>query len=84
MNRPDDEPISEIVDLHAIVNNVIEITDMQEALISAQLSLKVGSIVNFCEINEIIEFYETANSIYTKLNYQGTIFMFIAESHRIY
>ena len=84
MNRPDDEPISEIVDLHATHKNVIEITDMQETLISAQLSLKVGSIVNFCEINEIIEFYETANSIYTKLNYQGTILIFIAESHRIY
>ena len=84
MNRPDDEPISEIADLHAIFNNIIEITDMQKIFISAQLSLKLGSMVNFCDINEIIEFYETANSVYTKLNYQGTIFIFIAESHRIY
>ena len=83
MNRPDDEPISEIVDLHAIVNNVIEITNLHEYLISAQLSLKVGSMVNFCDINEIIDFYETANGVYTKLNYQGTIFIFIAKSRRI-
>ena len=56
---------------------------MQEMLISAQLSLKMGSIVNYRDY-EIIEFYETSNSTYTKLNYQDAIFIFIAESHRIY
>ena len=83
MNRLAAEPVSEFTDLHAVHKNYIEITEMQEMLVSAQLSLKIGSIVNFCDY-EIIEFYETSNGTYTKLNYQDTIFIFIAESHRIY
>ena len=83
MNRLDAEPITEIMDLHADHKNYIEITELQEMLVSAQLSLKMGSIVNYRDY-EIIEFYETSNGTYTKLNYQDAIFIFIAESHRIY
>ena len=83
MNRLDAEPITEIMDLHADHKNYIEITEWQEMLVSVQLSLKMGSIVNFCDY-EIIEFYETSNGTYTKMNYRNTIFIFITEFYRIY
>ena len=83
MNRPDDEPINETVDLHAFHKNTSEITEMHENLLSAQLSLKMGVIVNFYEIDQIIEFYETSHGVYAKLNYQNRVFIIVAESHRI-
>ena len=83
MNRPDDEPINETVDLHAFHKNFIEITEMQMTLLSAQLSLKMCLKVDFCEIDKIIEFYETSHGVYAKLNYQNRVFIFIAESRRI-
>ena len=56
---------------------------MHENLLSAQLSLKMGLKVDFCEIDEIIKFYETSHGVYAKLNYQNRVFIFIAKSQRI-
>ena len=64
--------------LHSPNRNVNEISVPQESepLISLLLSKKLGSCISFLDIDEIISYSETTNSIFVELNYDGQNYRF--------
>ena len=76
INLPDNQFVQN--NLHSPNRNVNEIIVPRESepLVSCLLSKKVGSSISFLDIDEIISYNETTNSIFVELIYHGQNYRF--------